>query len=326
MAVKNLDYQCYKNSVEIHKNYQEDWLKNGYAPRGFYLKDFCLISVPSKVETGSPLEWHLFHIAGTPDVSCCLPGNEIWFGHASTYDFITWKTHLPCFYIDPAGWDHGHVFAPYVIKRAEKYWMFYTGTSFDNTQRIGAAVSDDLFNWIRQSSEPIINPDRYGWAFCPREKGAACRDPHVMEIDGKYVMYYTAVTKEGRACVAGAVSTDLLTWEDIGPVYTAPGTAHCESSNVQKRGDRYYLFFGGHYKYWSYVVSDSPYHFPAQDPIPLKEGITAMEVIHRKDHRWLTAYFKSDCYRMFLGILDWNKPSPEIVQAAHDEQLRGFLS
>jgi hypothetical protein len=79
MNIPNLDYDCYLDSVEAHRNHQEEWLRSGYAPRGFYLKDCCLLKVGDT--------YHLFHIAGTPGVNCCLPGNEIWFGHATTPSF-----------------------------------------------------------------------------------------------------------------------------------------------------------------------------------------------------------------------------------------------
>lgn len=315
-TIRNLDYECYLDAAKRHAGYQEEWLKTGYAPRGYYLKDFCLIREGDT--------WHLFHIAGTPGVSCCLPGNEIWFGHAATTDFCTWTTHLPCFYIDPGGWDCGHVFAPYVIEHGGKYWMFYTGCSIENTQRIGVAVSNDLFTWERASPRPVIRPEKYPWAFCPTENGAPCRDPHVARVGGEFFMYYTAVTKEGRACVARAVSTNLLEWTDCGPAYLAPSLAHCESSNMQRLGDTYLLFFGGHYEYWSYVVSDNPQHWPEQEPLPLKKGVTAMEVIATKDTRWLVAYFKLRNMRLFLGVIDWSDSTPAINEIASPERLADF--
>ena len=316
MHIPNLDYDCFVAAKKAQHEHQEDWLKTGYAPKGFYLKDFCLIRAEN--------EWHLFHIAGTPGVSCCLPGNEIWFGHATTSDFCKWTTHLPCFYIDPKSWDCGHVFAPYVIENNGRYWMFYTGCAIENTQRIGVAVSDNLFDWQRVSSEPVVRPDEYGWAFCPKTNGAACRDPHVSRVGNKFVMYYTAVTKEGRACVAAVESTDLLEWQDKGPVYTAPGLAHCESSNMQQLDDKYLLFFGGHYEYWSYVISDTPLGWPEQEPIPLKKGITAMEVILRNNQRWLVAYYKKDCFRMFLGIIDWSDATPIFEEVTDAQSLVEF--
>lgn len=316
MEIRNLDFECYRGAVRRQAEYQEEWLKTGYAPRGFYLKDFCLIRQAD--------QWHLFHIAGTPGVSCCLPGNEIWFGHATTKDFRTWITHIPCFYIDPSGWDCGHVFAPYVIRQGERYWMFYTGCSVENTQRIGAAVSDDLFTWKRAAQHPVIRPEEYPWAFCPTVNGSACRDPHVCRVGDEFTMFYTAVTNEGRGCVGCATSSNLLEWRDRGPAYVAPALAHCESSNMQQLGDRFLLFFGGHYEHWSYVVSDNPRRWPDQEPIPLKKGITAMEVVVKNGARWLVAYFKMDSLRLYLGILDWTAATPAIEEVTGPEALCEF--
>lgn len=322
LTTKNLDYECYREAVARHYITQTHWLREGYAPDGYYLKDFCLV------------EWegvfHLFHIAGTPGVSCCLPGNEIWFGHAVTKDFQTWETFEPCFYIDPDGWDNGHVFAPFVVENNHSFYMFYTGTSPDNTQRIGLAVSEDLFKWRRVGNQPIIRPEEYDWAFCPTHGGAACRDPHIIRQGDNYWMYYTAVTKEFRGCVARASSKDLLVWKDEGPAYIYSDLRHCESANVQKMGNRYYLFFGGHFKNWSFVVSDNPRRWPNQEPIPLEPGLTGMEVIRKKGPRWLVAFFRQDQiplhkgFRLFLGILDWEGASPGITQITEKQELQPF--
>ena len=315
--VQNLNYEFYLDAVKDHREHQEDWLREGYAPRGFYLKDFCLIKAGGV--------WHLFHIAGTPGVSCGLPGNEIWFGHATTRDFQRWETHAPCLYIDPAGyWDNGHVFAPYVVQRGDVYWMFYTGCSLENTQRIGAAISFDLFRWQKIDSHPVIRPEEYAWAFCPTERGSACRDPHIALIDDTYHMYYTAVTRKGRGCVARATSQNLYDWRDCGPAYTFSKINHCESSNTQECDGRYLLFFGGHHEYWSYVVSDNPFSWPDQEPRKLARRITAMEVVARNGRRWLVAYFKMDVIRLFLGTIDWSKADPCIVEVTEPSHLKEF--
>ncbi len=316
MRIPNLDYQCYLGAVTEQREYQEDWLATGYAPRGFYLKDFCLFRAPEA--------FHLFHIAGTPGVSCCLPGNEIWFGHATTRDFLRWETHEPCFYIDPSGWDNGHVFAPNVIEKDGRYWMFYTGCAIDNTQRIGAAVSDDLFHWTRASREPVIRPEEYGWAFCPTTGGSACRDPHLCRFGDKYWLYYTTVSNTGRGSVGLAVSRDLLHWEDRGPAYQSRKLGHCESSNVQELDGQYLLFFGGHYEYWSYVVSDNPAHWPDQEPRPLLRRATAMEVVVRTGQRWLVSYFSFDNMRLLLGIIDWTAAVPAITPIGTAAELVEF--
>ena len=316
MTPSNPDYQCYLDAVARQRAHQEDWLKVGYAPLGFYLKDFCLHEVSGV--------WHLYHIAGTPGVSCCLPGNEIWFGHATTRDFATWETHEPCFFIDPRGWDHGHVFAPFVISHAGKHWMFYTGVATDNTQRIGVATSTDLQHWQRVGDRPVIRPEEYAWAFCPTSGGAACRDPHVIALEDGWQMYYTAVTKDGRGCVARASSRDLISWKDEGIAYAFSGWNQCESCNVQQRHDgRWLLFFGGHHA-WSVVESDNPLRWPDVAPRALRADITGMEVIARRGPRWLVAYFGLRYYRLLLGVLDWSVAEPTITQVGTRAELSEF--
>ena len=316
MTPSNPDYQCYLDAVARQRAHQEDWLKVGYAPLGFYLKDFCLHEVSGV--------WHLYHIAGTPGVSCCLPGNEIWFGHATTRDFATWETHEPCFFIDPRGWDHGHVFAPFVISHAGKHWMFYTGVATDNTQRIGVATSTDLQHWQRVGNRPVIRPEEYGWAFCPTSGGAACRDPHVIALEDGWQMYYTAVTKDGRGCVARASSRDLISWRDEGVAYAFSGWNQCESCNVRQRDDgRWLLFFGGHHA-WSVVESDNPSRWPDVAPRALRADITGMEVIARRGPRWLVAYFGLRYYRLLLGVLDWSVAEPTITQVGTRAELSEF--
>lgn len=322
-AIPNLDYQCYLDAVRELNAHQEDWLKVGYAPKGFYLKDHCLIKAGGL--------YHLFHIAGTPDVSCCLPGNELWIGHATTADFLQWQTHEPCLYVRPGCWDGGHVIAPFVVAHEGRYWMLYAGCTVDNTQRIGLAVSDDLFTWERVGDRPMIRPEEYGWAFCPTRGGASCRDPHLLRVDDQFLLYYTAITKQGRACVALATSRNLVDWQDCGPCYSAQDLTPCESSNVQEMGGRYYLFFGGHVEHWAYVVSDTPWSWPAQQPRPVASGITGMEVVCRRDPLWLVTFFrlgKGHCsggFRLYLGILDWSAPLPWIDQVVSAAQLQSFV-
>jgi hypothetical protein len=137
-------------------------------------------------------------------------------------------------------------------------------------------------------------------------------------------MYYTAVTADGRGCVARASSRDLLAWRDEGVAYVFSGWNQCESSNVQCADDgRWLLFFGGHHA-WSYVAGDDPFRWPDVAPTPLRADITGMEVVRRRGPRWLVAYFGLAYYRLLLGVLDWREPTPTIHQIASPEALREF--
>ncbi len=128
--------------------------------------------------------------------------------------------------------------------------------------------------------------------------------------------------------MARASSRDLLTWKDEGIAYAFSGWNQCESCNVQRRDDgRWLLFFGGHHA-WSYVESDNPLRWPDVSPRAIKvlrEEITGMEVITRRGHRWLVAYFGLRYYRLLIGVLDWSLPEPAIGQVTDPAALKEFI-
>ena len=145
MQIRNLDFECYKDALKKQENHQENWLQTGYTPRGYYLKDFCIICVNG--------DFHLFHIAGTPGVSCCLPGNEIWFGHAVTQNFLSWRTMEPCFYIQPGEWDEGHIFAPYVLEKEGDVAAVIASSGV-----IPILTSSSISCWSRTRALPLPAP------------------------------------------------------------------------------------------------------------------------------------------------------------------------
>jgi len=141
----------------------------------------------------------------------------------------------------------------------------------------------------------------------------------------EYSLYYTAVTKEGKGCIARASSKNLLDWTDQGPVFISHKLIHPESSNVQQLKSKYLLFFGGHYD-WSYVVSDRPDSWLGCQPISLHPNITAMEVIAKNRSKWLVGFFKLEYYRLFLGVLNWAEKKPKIKEIEHATEIEEFLN
>jgi hypothetical protein len=67
---------------------------------------------------------------------------------------------------------------------------------------------------------------------------------------------------------------------------------------------------------WMYLVSDSPEQWDGE-PIEIATGLTAMEVIRRRDPRWLVCYFRFDPMRLFVGVIDWTE-SPTRIKEVHD--------
>ena len=49
-----------------------------------------------------------------------------------------------------------------------------------------------------------------------------------------------------------------------------------------------------------------------------------MEVVVRRDPRWLVAYFKGHDNRLFLGLVDWSDQKPGIEEINGADGLREF--
>ncbi len=123
---------------------------------------------------------------------------------------------------DPASpWSCYNVFNPSVIYHDGLFHMHYRAQGLDWISRIGYAVSTDgvHFNPLR---DPILGP-------VDETDSRGIEDPRVTEIDGIFYMAYTAYGRkflgQGQPTHAGggilpmiARSTNLITWERIGPI------------------------------------------------------------------------------------------------------------
>jgi hypothetical protein len=135
---------------------------------------------------------------------------------------------------NPSGWDSYALWAPYVIKSANTYFMFYTGTTGpgDDTyakQRIGLATSTDLVTWTRY---PVNNcPGTTGdgciyecnecwttWSDPPGSFNQQCRDPFVIwdRVNQRWVMFAAAKSRNHYGVVTVAYATNLTEWTGAG--------------------------------------------------------------------------------------------------------------
>ncbi|WP_158239451.1 glycosyl hydrolase family 32 [Brachybacterium sp. UMB0905] len=144
--------------------------------------------------------WHVFGIWHAEPAD---PLDETMFLHASTADLRdpSWTVHDPVLH---ARTEIGetHVWAPHVIRHDGQYWMFYAGGTADHTAyRMTLATSEDLFTWTPQ--EPVLFAE-----------GFDARDPMVLRVGERWLMYYTRTARNdgGEHQVAVRESTDLVTW------------------------------------------------------------------------------------------------------------------
>jgi arabinan endo-1,5-alpha-L-arabinosidase len=198
----------------------------------WYMNDHCFIQAPDG-------KWHMIGITGR---DAPKPWAENYLAHAVA-DSLTGKWEKkPYAMTARTDLDETVLWAPYIVKKDDIYYMYYCGGDPDHRRyQINLATSKDLYEWSRYTGNPLF------------VDGFDGRDPFVFhdEINNRWIMYYTATMKpEGGNHIVGArISYDLVHWtKDRYVVFIDPekGTwgGNTESPFVIKRGDWYYLFIG----------------------------------------------------------------------------------
>jgi len=260
----------------------------------WYINDHCFIR-------GQDGRWHLFGITRQEPAK---PMEEILFAHA-TADQLTqspWTKHEPALKVArEAPWQEVHLWAPSVLFHQNLYYMFYcAGGSNNLNYRIHLATSPDLKTWTRSPKNPLV------------VDGYDARDPFILRVKDRWVMYYAATSKPegGNHVVAYATSDDLLTWTKQGVAFTDPSTGTwggpTESPFVVQRGKYYYLFIGPRENYDSthVFVSDDPFHWSVTHKVG-DIPAHAAEVIQDTDGKWYVSRAGWGKGGVYLAPLDW---------------------
>jgi hypothetical protein len=195
------------------------------------------------------------------------PTNSMDFGHESSSDLITWDNHDPALTISETGnWDDEHVWAPSIVYNPvdELYYMHYAGVTDGFTQsaanhkeRIGLATSSDLITWDKYPGNNCAGTTGEGclmdcdfpwnaWGEIEDSWTYQCRDPNIFfdSVSGNWYMVYSTSPSpfDWKMIVGLAKSSDLINWEDLGPINnTLYGKA--ESAHIVEKEGLYYLFF-----------------------------------------------------------------------------------
>ncbi|MFP4498309.1 MAG: glycoside hydrolase family 68 protein [Vulcanimicrobiota bacterium] len=224
--------------------------KKSYAPEGRYLWDSWIL----KDDTADPPCYRLFHLDapdnGDPESRHHIASVR----QAVSTDLKNWKDLGPTLEPGKKGeWDDKAIWTGNVYKKENgEYLFFYTGRNErdDQIQRIGLARSEDGINW-KKEEKPILEPDgRWYETDEPSPIYKAWRDPEIVkdEKSGKYLMYFTAKTKDGdekyKGCIGLAQADNLEGPYEALPPVLAPGKyAQMEVPQIIKRNDKVYLFF-----------------------------------------------------------------------------------
>jgi hypothetical protein len=236
----------------------------------WYYNDHTLVQDRS---TGT---WHVYAITHAEPAN---PLDEKSFGHATAPSPTgPWTKQPDALTADPAAGE-SHIWAPYVMFHAGKYWMFYAGGTADHTAyRMHLATSVDLVHWTRYPGNPLFTD---GWDG---------RDPMVTRVGNQWVMYYTAnsTPSGGNHIVAYRTSTDLVHWSARQTAFQHPQTGQyggpTESPFVVHKGGSWYLFIccDGGYEVTKVYRSQDPLHFSIDQEVGVIPSHAA-EVVHDGD-------------------------------------------
>ena len=172
---------------------------------------------------------------------------------------------------DPnSDWESANVFNPSVIHHHGLFHMHYRAQGLDWVSRIGYAVSTDGVHWNRLRL-PVLAPH-------DATDSRGVEDPRVTQIDGVFYMTYPAYGREfrgaGEPTHAGggilpmiARSTNLITWERLGPIVVGEDNKD-HVLFAHKIGGRYAALHRRWPNVWV-AYSDDLVHWPQEEMAPI---------------------------------------------------------
>ncbi len=286
-------------------------------------------------------EIHAFYLQRVRPGSGRDPAEEGRIGHAVSTNLLDWEELPFALDVEPAG-QMGDLqnWTGSTIYHEGKYYMFYTirsSASRGKSQRIGAAVSDDMMSWRKYEGNPIIAPDG-AWYNTDENPGPGgivdCRDLMVVKHDkrpGHFGVFATRIPTQELpqgSVFAGAYSEDLFHWQQTPPVLSGPQNRYAivEMPDLFSLNGKWYLTFLEDNAYSNrevlgdmflvsgtlYAVADrveGPYLLP-QDPILIASmgfnGFSCRTANFRGKKYVLYAMGERECennYKATLGVL-----------------------
>ena len=244
-----------------------------------------------------------WHLIGITHAEPFMPFDEKHLAHATAPALSGPWTKQPFVLSADEARGETHLWAPHVITHDDLHWMFVcAGGSSPAKYRLHLATSEDGWDWTRHAGNPLV------------VDGYEARDPMVLRVDDRWVMYYTATSAPGGGnhVVVAAASNDLVNWSGRTVVYrdelTGTGAGPTESPFVVARDDRYYLFMGpadygaamaalqrGEKLDWAtaysstlVLASDDPLHFDRSDEVGHIAAHAAEVIVDEDGSDWIS--------------------------------------
>jgi predicted GH43/DUF377 family glycosyl hydrolase len=211
------------------------WTKHGrvLAPESWE-GSYIAANGSALVENGEILYWY-------------QAGDPVRIGLARSRDGREWrKAGAAVLDVGTRGsWDERGVADPFVLKRADWFYMFYLGADRARRQRLGIARSRDGVVWEKLRTNPVLELGARG-AFDEIGLG----EPAVWSSGGSYWMLYTGRDRAERRKIGLARSPDGVHWERDATFAPIAGDqpwnreAICDPW-IEARGASVQVWFGG---------------------------------------------------------------------------------
>jgi predicted GH43/DUF377 family glycosyl hydrolase len=230
-------------------------------------------------------------------------------------------------------WESRNVFNGAVTIHNGLFHMHYRAQGNDYVSRIGYAVSVDGLHWNRLENPvlaPHNGPDDY----------RGVEDPRVTMLDGRFYMCYTAYGANSYFPMI-AVSENLITWRDVGPLERAENKDHILFP--EKLNDRYAILHRRRKNIWIGFSDDLVNWTDHQVIMPPRpdNGWDAVSIGGnglpiKTEHGWLIFYHGYGdpvVYRHSVALLDLddprkviNRPKAYIFEPEETWEIKGDVA
>jgi beta-fructofuranosidase len=266
--------------------------------------------------------YHLFHLI--------IPNHD-YIAHAISQDGISWKRVKNALFVgDPGEWDDDMLWTMHVVKKGERFEMYYTGLQRRDrgvVSKVGYAYSYDLLNWTKSNEGKFpIEPKGIYYEthqHNPR-KWLSFRDPFKFDHKGEEYILVAARTIHGpisrRGCV-GMVRLKNDRAELMPPLLYPLVYDDIECPCVFRLNDRYYLLGSIRedvkVRYWFAPDFLEEYH-SFRDDVILPSGNYAARIAEDGPHMLIYNFF-------YAGQINSLRVLPPPKQLSTDDQGRLLL-
>jgi hypothetical protein len=185
-----------------------------YAPPGEYIKDHSFIYHDGW--------WHFFSISGTRGYYHGYNGNEETISWSISKDLVNWEFRGHVLHASqwPGAFDQHEVWAPFVFRGDDQFYMFYAGIIHPSRPMEYRKLGHD-HPWVHDGHQEAmglaVSKDLTYWnkiADFKRGLSVEGRDAHVVydEERDRYLLYSTIGTHQANV----SQSKDLKHWDSLG--------------------------------------------------------------------------------------------------------------